>query len=460
MKHIIYALFLAVLASSCSGVKGLKEPNVKILPNYIGMTHADSTTIADVAWWEYYSDSTLVVILRKTLDNNYDILKAAATVEEMRQLYGIERLNLTPQINGIVGATHETTDYHGESFSRDPEFSLKGTVSWEVNLWGSLSWARKQSLANYRASEEDLRGVRMTLIAEAASNYFNLLALDNELAIVRRTLSTRQEALEQARIRFEGGLTSETVYQQAQVEYATTASLIPDLERRITICCNKLTMLMGDLPREVHRQDGFPLYLTLPDSLPIGLPSGLLKRRPDVRGAELRLQAAMADVGLKYADRFPNLRLAVTGGWENDEVAHWLQSPYSYLVGNIAGSIFDFGKKKRKYKAAIAAYDRARYAYEQSVIVAMTEVENALITLSKKHEATLLQNQLSDAAAKYVKLAALQYRAGSLNYLDVLDAQRRFFDAQIGVNNALRDQYLALINLYLVLGGGWQLSSE
>lgn len=212
---------------------------------------------------------------------------------------------------------------------------------------------------------------------------------------------------------------------------------------------------MGELPGEVRRQDGFPLYLSLPDSLPVGLPSELLKRRPDVRGSELRLQAAMANVGMKYADRFPNLRLSVTGGWENDEVAHWLQSPYSYLLGNIAGTIFDFGKRKRKYKAAIAAYDRARYTYEQSVIAAFTEVNDAIITLRKKHEASLLQSQLSDAAAKYVKLAALQYRAGSLNYLDVLDAQRRFFDAQIGVNYALRDEYLAMVNLYLVLGGGW-----
>lgn len=455
MKHIIYALLLAVLASGCSGVKGLKQPEVKIPHNYVSMASADSTTIADMAWWEFYADSTVCVIIRKTLDHNHDILKAAATVEEMRQLYGVEKLNLMPEVSGIVGATKETNDYYGEKFSNDPELSIKGTISWEVNLWGALSWARKQGLAKYQASEEDLRGMRMTLMAEAASTYFNLLALDNHFAIVRRTLSTRAEALEQARIRFEGGLTSETVYQQAKVEYATTASLIPDLERRITVCCNKLTMLMGELPGDVRRQDGFPLYLTLPDSLPVGLPSQLLKRRPDVRGAELRLQTAMANVGLKYADRFPNLRLSVTGGWENDEVAHWLQSPFSYLLGNVTGSIFDFGKKKRKYKAAIAAYDRARYDYEQSVITAFTEVNDAIVTLRKRHQASLLQAQLSDAAAKYVKLAALQYRAGSLNYLDVLDAQRRFFDAQIGVNNALRDEYLAMINLYLVLGGGW-----
>lgn len=459
MKHIIiYALLLAVVASGCSGVKGLKEPDVKIPHKYINLSSVDSTTIADMAWWEFYTDSIVCVLIQKTLEHNRDILKAAATVEEMRQLYGVEKLNIMPEVSGIVGVTNETSNNYGEKFSNDPEFSFKGTINWEVNLWGSLSWARKQSLAKYQASEEDLRGMRMTLIAETASTYFNLLALDNQFAIVRRTLSTRAEALEQARIRFEGGLTSETVYQQAKVEYATTASLIPDLERRITVCCNKLTMLMGELPGVVRRQDGFPLYLTLPDSLPVGLPSDLLKRRPDVRGAELRLQAAMANVGLKYADRFPSLRLTATGGWENDEVAHWLQSPYSYLLGNVTGSILDFGKKKRKYKAAIAAYDRARYDYEQCVIIAVTEVEDAIVTLRKMHEASLLQSQLSDAAAKYVKLAALQYRAGSLNYIDVLDAQRRFFDAQIGVNNALRDEYLAMINLYLVLGGGWQTS--
>ena len=417
------------------------------------MQTADSTTIADLAWWEFYSDSTLCKIIRHTLDHNRDILKAAATVEEMRHLYGIEKVNLAPTLNGIAGATHETNDYYGEPYKKDPEFSLKATVGWEVNMWGALSWARKQSKAKFEASREDLRAMRMTLIAEVATTYFRLLALDNELAIVRQTLATREEALNQARIRFEGGLTPETVFQQAKVEYASTASLVPDLERRITVCQNALTLLMGEFPEDMIERGSFALRITLPDSLPTGLPSTLLKRRPDVRAAEYRLAAAMSNVGLTYADRFPTFKLAFTGGWENDELTNFLKSPFSYTLGNITGSIFDFGRKKRKYKAAVEACNQACYTYEQSVIRAFTEVNDAITTLHKKHDATLLQSELSEAAKEYVRLATLQYRGGSLNYLDVLDAQRRYFDAQIGVNNALLGEYLALIHLYKSLGG-------
>jgi len=419
------------------------------------MGTADSTTIADLAWWEFYADSTLCRIIRHTLDHNHDILKAAATVEELRNLYGIEKLNIAPTVTGVASATNETNDYYGDSFKKDPEYSLKATIGWEINLWGALSWARKQGKARFEASREDLRAMRMTLISEVATTYIRLLALDNELAIVKRTLATRQEALEQAKLRFEGGLTSETVYQQAKVEYASTASLVPDLERRISVCQNALTLLMGKYPEESLERGKLFLDITLPDSLPTGLPSQLLKRRPDVRAAELGLAAAMANVGLTYADRFPSLRIAFTGGFENDGLSHFFQSPFTYALGNITGSIFDFGRKKRKYQAAIAACDKARYNYEQSVMQAFTEVNDAIITYRKAHEASILRNELSDAAAKYVQLARLQYRGGTLNYLDVLDAQRRFFDAQIGVNNALCDEYLALVNMYKVLGGGW-----
>ena len=461
MKSITYTLSaltllsLAIVQSGCSGLGHVTRPEIDLPENYAGASSPDSITIADLEWWQFYADTTLCRIIRHTLDHNRDILKAAATVEELRQLYGVEKLNLAPTVTGIAGATHETNDYYGEAFKKDPEYSLKATIAWEVNLWGALSWARKQGKAKFEASREDLRAMRMTLISEAASTYFRLLALDNELAIVRRTLAARLEALEQARLRFEGGLTPETVFQQAKVEYASTASLVPDLERRIAICRNALTMLMGEYPGERVSTGSLDLGITMPSDLPAGLPSSLLKRRPDIRAAEFRLAAAMANVGLSYADRFPSLKIAFTGGLENDELSHFLKSPFTYALGNITGSIFDFGRKKRKYQASISACDRARYDYEQTLMKAFTEVSDAIITYRKVHEASALRSELRDAARKYVDLALLQYRAGTLNYLDVLDAQRRFFDAQIGVNNAMRDEYLALANLYKALGGGW-----
>ncbi len=171
---------------------------------------------------------------------------AAARVERMRRLYRIAQANRLPELSGSLLADHETNDYADEASSRDPQFDIKLGLSWELDLWGNLRWAKRKGGAEYLATVGDERAMRMTLVAEAAAAYYRLIALDNELAIVRRTLATRREGVYQARLRFEGGLTSETVFQQAKVEYATTAALIPDLERRIETTENALALLMGD----------------------------------------------------------------------------------------------------------------------------------------------------------------------------------------------------------------------
>ncbi|MDE5929166.1 MAG: TolC family protein, partial [Muribaculaceae bacterium] len=328
------------------------------------------------------------------------------------------------------------------------------TLSWEADLWGGLKWARRKGGADFRASVEQERAMRITLIAEAASAYFRLIALDNELQIARRTLFTREENLQKAKIRFEGGMTPETVYRQAEVEYATTASLIPDLELRIVAMRNALTLLMGDYPHEIDTRQGFMFDSKIGSRMPVGATSDLLRRRPDLQAAEMRLKAAMEDVGVSYADRFPSLRLGFTPGFENDGLKNFFKSPFTYVVGSIAGTVLDFGRKKRKYEASIAAYDQSRYAYEQAVISAFTEVNTAITAFQKYRENMIVQQELMEAAKKYVELARLQYMGGTLNYIDVLDAQRRYFSAQIGVNHALLDEYLALINLYRCLGGG------
>lgn len=444
--------------SSCSGTKNLTRANIDMPASYMtgkdSIPATDTLTLADVKWWEFYSDPTLTAILRTALENNRDILKAAAKVEQMRALYGVAKADLFPQIGANVAYSYETNKYNGGKTTTDPEYDLKFPISWEINLWGSMFQAKNAGQARFMASVEDYRAMRMSLIAEVATAYFKLLSLENELSIVRQTLKTREEALHLAKIRFEGGLTSETIYQQAKVEYSSTASLIPDLELRVTSMRNSLTTLMGEYPREAFENRDIVFDTDFADKLPAGIPSELLKRRPDLRAAEQRLRGAMADVGVSYADRFPSFRIGFTPGWENDGLKDFFKSPFTYTIGQITGTIFDFGRKKRKYEAAIASYNQSRYDYEKAVITAFTEVNTSLTAYNKYRENLRVKTELRDAAAKYVQLAWVQYRGGH-SYLDVLDAQRRYFEAQIGVNNALLNEYLALVNLYKTLGGGW-----
>ena len=161
---------------------------------------------------------------------------------------------------------------------------------------------------------------------------------------------------------------------------------------------------------------------------------------------------------MTYADRFPTLQLGFTPGLENNQLRDFLKSPFTFIVGSVAGPVFDFGRRKRKYEAAVAAYEQSRLQYEKNIIQAFTEVNMAINAYQDARQTSQLKQELREAAAEYERLANLQYRGGSLSYIDVLDAQRRYFDARVAVSNSIRDEYLALITLYKALGGGWNLS--
>lgn len=454
---ILLACFLLTL-NGCSAVKKCKEPQLD-LPGSIVAGQTDTLTMADIEWWTFYGDSLLCNIIQRTLDNNKNILAAAARVEQMREMYRISKANLLPSLDATMAVDNETNHYNGEKFKRDSEFDLKASLSWEADLWGNLRWAKRKTQAQWLASVEAQRAMRMTLIAEAATAYFRLVALDNELAIVRRTLSTRQEGVAKAKLRFEGGLTSELVYQQALVEYATTATLLPELENRVEVTEGAIALLMGAYPGEQIRRQAFDFSPLGDDELPIGIPSQLLLRRPDVRAVEQQLKAAMSEVGISYTDRFPRLTFNLQGGLENDELDGFFKSPFSYMIGKIISPLFDFGRKQSKYRASVAAYEAARLDYEQKVLEVFKETKDAVSTYQNIRKTTVLKSQSWNATKKYIELAELQYRSGSINYIDVLDAQRRYFDAQIGLSNAVRDENIALVNLYKSLGGGWNISS-
>lgn len=447
----------ALLLGGCSIQKRCQAPDLN-LPETIVEGATDSLTMADLDWWEVYADSTLCDLIRRTLDRNKDMLTAEANVRRMAELYRVDKAAMLPTVSGQVFADRETNDHYGEKSSVDPEFSVKATIGWEADLWGNLRWAKRKALAEYLSSVEGARAMRMTLIAQVAKAYFELVALDQELDIVRRTVAAREESLAQAELRFEGGVTSEIPYQQAKVELARSAAMIPDLEREITQKENEISVLAGGYPSNVERADS--LDAAMPENSGVGLPSTLLQRRPDIRQADEKLRSAMADVGVAYADRFPRLRFTVTGGVENDALKGLIESPFTYLSGQLAGPIFSFGAKRAKYRAALAAYDGARLGYEQKVLTAFREVNDAIVAYRSASRSADLKRNLREASRKYVELTQLQYISGDIRYIDFLDAERSFFAAQVEVNQAVLAQYLALVELYKALGGGWQSEEE
>ena len=463
MRKIIYTIIpvmlvtVSIICGACSAMRDCRTVSIEIPDSIPGM--ADSSSIADIEWWTFYGDSVLNSLIHRTLENNRKFLAAAENIERLRQLYGVSKAELLPTIGVSAYAQRETEHYTGESFSGDNEYGVKGTLRWEADLFGNLRWSAKKNKAAYLASVEDRRAMQITLIAETAIAYFNLVAIENENVIVRRTIETRAEELAKAKLRFEGGLTSELPYIQAQVEYATAKALIPAIEKRAETTRNALAVLLGEFPGQKFDINTSGEIAFHPRYVPIGLPSDLLRRRPDIRASDMRLIQAAAAVGVAHADRFPKLSFSLTGGIENDTFDKFFSAPYSLISGNILAPIVDFGRKKRNYKAAVAAYNQAGYEYEQVVIEAFRETADALGDYIKTRELTASKTAVRDAAKKYTAHARLQYQGGG-SYLDVLDAQRRYLDAEIGLSNAIRDERIALVMLYKSLGGGWSLSQN
>lgn len=448
------ALFL-VSAQGCSVSRRCADPKLDIPETIVRNLSADSLCMADLKWSEMFQDKYLKKLIAKTLENNRDMLTAVARVRELEKLHRVAKANQLPSIGAEAYAERETYDYSDAKEVIDPEIGLKASLSWELDFFGSLRWANREALAEYMASVEAQRSMQMVLIAEVATAYIELIALDNELNIVVNTLETRRENTSKAKLRAEGGLTTEIPYRQAQVEFASTASLIPDLEKKIEIKKNEISLLAGEFPAEVERSL-INDYDRMPDMLNIGIPSELIQRRPDIRAAEYSLKAAMAKVGIAWADRFPRFVISLRGGVENNSFSDFFSTPFTYIAGELTSPIFSFGKRKAKYEAAIQAYEQERYQYEKKVMEVFKEVNDAVISYSSSQEKVILMGNLKDASKKYVDIARAQYNNGYINYIDVLDAQRSYFNAEIDFSNAVRDEFIALIDLYKALGGGWQ----
>lgn len=453
--YIAFILLFATLAfSSCKVGKSYVRPVLE-LPDSLTQQQQDSGSIGDYDWWEVYTDTTLRKLIGKSLEHNKDILIAAARIKEMAAQKRISTAALLPEIGGTFTAERELENHGGDAFRRTDTFEAQLLFSWEVDLWGNLRWKRAAAVADYLQSIEAQRALRMTIVSEVAQAYYELVAFDTELQIVKQTLKAREEGVRLARIRFEGGLTSETSYRQSQVELARTATLVPDLERKISLKESDIAFLAGEYPNRILRSRLLQ-ELNFPNQLPVGLPSGLLQRRPDIRQAEQKLIAVHAQVGVAYTNMFP--RIALTGqlGSESLSLSQLLTSPYGLMEGALLTPIFSFGKNRAGLKAKKAAYEGQVHSYEKSVLTAFKEARNAIVNFNKIKEVYELRSNLEHSAKSYVELAQLQYINGVINYLDVLDAQREYFDAQIGLSNAMRDELIAVVQIYKALGGGWQ----
>jgi multidrug efflux system outer membrane protein len=467
-RRLFAASLLCLLPAACTLGPDYVRPPITT-PEEWRRASAQEDSIANVPWWELFQDEQLRSLITIALQENRDLKIAIERIEEARARYGISRSALYPQID-VRGAAGELRFSDGSLFhtpdgsggDKQTEIYYLGLgLSWEIDLFGRVRRANEAQLASLLATEEARRAVAITLVADVARAYVELRDLDRRLEIGRRTLESRREYLVLARDRFEGGVTPELDFRQAEAEVHRVQALVYDFEALVEGKENEISFLLGHNPAAVVR--GRPLdQQPIPPQVPAGLPSALLERRPDVRAAEQRLVSANARIGEAKALLFPRISLTGDYGYASTDLDNLLDGSshsWNFLAG-IVQPIFNAGRNRSRVEVRESLQRQAVYEYERTILQAMREVEDSLVVLQKSGEQRDAQGQRVAAERKVLELSELRYRGGVADYLEVLDAQRSLFNAEIEEVATISAQATSLIRLYKALGGGWPAESE
>jgi multidrug efflux system outer membrane protein len=346
-------------------------------------------------------------------------------------------------------------------FPLDPyqrsDFQLTAGAAWEIDFWGKYRRATEAARASLLASEWGRRAVATSLVSQVASAYFEMRAFDLQLDVATRTLASRRESLRLTEVTTRGGATSLVDVRQAEQLVFNATATIADLERQIAQQENFISVLLGRNPSDVPRGASLEQQTHLPE-VPVGLPSALLERRPDIRQAEQVLIAANANIGIAKAAYFPQISLTGSGGVQSAALSALFTTPAGlWSVGaGLTQPIFNAGRTRSRVALSKAQQDEAELTYQQTIQQSLREVSDALVGYRKGREFREQQQLLNRAAADARRLADIRYRGGATSYLEVLDSETRMFSAELGVSQAELSELLSLVQIYRALGGGWQ----
>lgn len=467
-RHLL-AVVLVLTASACAVGPNYQRPETSLPPSYrFQPPGASPESLADVAWWDLYQDPALAAMIRTALADNQDLRAAVARVDEARARAGLARADFFPSVSGTL-----STSPRPESGQLVPgpggvpiwytksdgsTYSGGAALSWEIDFFGRVRRSTEAALADLLATEEGRRAAVTSLVAQVASGYLTLGTLDEQRAVTQRTIASTAESLDLVRARMLGGIASATEEQQAVGQLATVKTQLPDIERQIAQKENELSVLLGQPPGAVSRTAVEPMRALAP-ALPAGLPATLLERRPDIRQAEQRLAAATARIGVAKAQTFPFPRILLTaflGG---------ISTSLSDLLKGDTGGVFSWGptvqwplfdlKGRRNVEVAKAQADQALAGYRGQILTALKEVADALVAHEKAAAQLGDAETRVNAGREVLRLTNLRYEGGVSSYLEVLDAQRQLYSAEIDYSRIRLNHLLAVVQLYRALGGGW-----
>ncbi len=449
--------FIIVMLTSCMVGKKYTKPAMPAGIVYPNATNSDTSAL--VTWFNIYHDTALQTLIKAAIDSNRDLLAAAANMEVARALSGAVKANLYPHFSYQAEAGGGSAGTDATKIAGGVQgglFNVFGVLNWELDIWGKLRHQSRSAIDNFLSSKANRDALQVSLVAEVATDYFILRDLDNELTISENTLAGRKENTRIIKDKFDHGYVSELDLLQAQQQEAIAGAAVPSFRRQIILIENAIRVLIGLGPGSIVRGASNYDQILSPD-IPVGLPSQLLERRPDIIASEFALQSQFEQIGVAEANRFPSISLTGVLGFASPQLSSLLTNKgfVANGFGSLVGPLFNFGQNKQLVEVQRRQTEVVFYQYQQTTLNAFADVDNALASyrnLDEEHAARKLQ---VEAATKALVLSQARYDNGYTSYLEVIIMQTNLFDAQLLESNTLQQKLNSIVSLYKALGGGW-----
>jgi outer membrane protein, multidrug efflux system len=460
---VLFVALSMLSTAACTVGPDYKRPVVTVPEGYRGAASAGGSvpsvaSLGDQRWWEVFQDDQLRSLLATAVRQNFDVRIAAVRILQAQAQLGVVRADQFPTVQAGAGSARQRLPESVQSAAVETSALQIGVATtWELDFWGKFRRATEAARADLLASEWGRRAVITSLVSQVAGAYFQLRALDLDLDIATRTAASRRESLRLTEVRATGGATSLLDVRQAEQLVFGAAGEIADLERQIEQQENFISTLLGTNPGSVPRGRSLTDQPHAPD-VPVGLPSALLERRPDIAQAEQRLIAANADIGAAKAAYFPQISLTGAGGFQSAALSTLFTGPAGLwsVGGAIVQPVFTAGRTRSGVELARARREEATLVYQQTIQQSLRDVSDALVAYRKGREFREQLELLDRSADAARRLAELRYQGGATSYLEVLDSDTRLFAAELGLAQAQLSELLALVQIYRSLGGGWQ----
>jgi len=457
MRSLVLAVF-SMLLLACAMGPNYSRPDISTSESFrMAEESKDLPSLANMPWWELYQDEELQRLIRIALEENKDLKRAVASIDEFHARLYTARMDFAPQLNATGNLP--VARLGGVVFPGFPSpfaHYVQGSLSWEMDIWGRIRRANEASLAELLAREESRRAVTLQIVGGVAQSYFDLRQFDMQLEIAKRTLLAWEESVRIGQARLRQGLINKLDVDQFEAERENAAARIAELKRHMIQKENELSVLLGRNPSQIARGRSLTEQI-MPPVVPAGLPSELLQRRPDVVAAEQQLVAATARIGVAKAERFPKLSLTGILGVASPTLTNFVspETSFGVLAPVLTGPLLNAQTLGFQQQAVEAQAKQAVAQYEQTVLVAFREVEDALVGVSTAREQAAAQERQVNALRSALHLANLRYKGGLANYLDVLIAQRSLFVTELALADTHRLHLVSVVQLYKALGGGW-----